>query len=119
MNRTENKYVRDLFRVFVFLNRYPRAVSRHEVIFLLTVDLFESVNGLKAGIVTNFLKRGSSISQADKNKTWTAGRKLLKKGLLTSPKVGYYRTTRLGRERSRILLKELKLQDIEFDLSNY
>lgn len=111
------KCIKDLFRVFLFINQYSWASARDEIIFLLTVDLFETVNGIKAVRITKLLMRGEYITQADKNRTWVAGKLLIKKGLLTSPKVGYYNTTPLGRERSRRILRELEQHDHEFNLS--
>ena len=118
INRTEIKYVRDLFKVFAFLNQYSWAIARDEVIFLLIVDLFETVRGIRAREITKILMRGDYITQSDKNRTWQAGKQLIKKGFLTSPKVGYYISTAHGRERSRKILRELRLQDSEFDLSD-
>lgn len=118
MNRINQKSVKDLFRVFVFLNKYSWPTVRHETLFLLTVDLFESTTGVKAGRITNLLKRGDKITQSDKNKTWTAGINLIEKGLLFSPRVGYYKATPKGWLHTSELLKDLRLHDREFDLGN-
>ncbi len=113
-NRTKKKCVIDLFRIFLFINQYSWANARDEIIFLLIVDLFETVKGIKAKKVTKLLMRGEYITQTDKNRTWVAGKHLIRKGLLTSLNVGYYSTTALGRERSRTILNELEQHDNEF-----
>mgnify|MGYP006948919758 CR=1 FL=1 len=103
MRMTDNKYVKDFFRVFLMLNQYPWGVARDEIVFLLTFYMFETINVLRVRNVTKFLKTHSKITQADKNRTWRAGKQLIEKGLLSSPRVGYYQTTPSGRERVRKL----------------
>lgn len=114
-NRTKKIYVRDFFKVFKFLNQYSSGKARDEIIFLLIVDLFEGVRGIKAIRITKFLMKGDFITQADKNRTWQTGIRLIKNGSLTSPKVGYYNTTPLGRDRSIRILREIEIHDEEFN----
>lgn len=116
MRMTDNKYVKDFFRVFLMLNQYPWGVARDEIVFILTVYMFESVNGIKVRKVTKLFTSGNVITQSDKNRTWRAGKQLINEGLLTSPKVGYYMTTAAGRNKSRELLKVLENQYYNFKL---
>jgi len=113
MNTETRKSINDMLSAFVFLNKYSWPVLRHEVIFLFVVYLSETYQtGLKAGEVTKVLKRGREIKQSDRNKTWAAGKRLVKRGYLHSLKVGYYQTTPRGREYVRSAIRDLLKYDL-------
>ncbi len=88
---------------------------RHEVFFLLIVYLFETPSiGLKAGKVTEVLKTGNKIRPSDRNKTWSAGRRLVEKGYLDNLRTGYYRMTPRGYLYVKDLIKDMLKHSTEF-----
>jgi len=108
MDNTTRQKVNDFIRLFAIFNKQSWAKLRHEKIFMLIVYLEETYpKGVKVEQVTQVLKRGSKTKQTDRNETWEAGRKLIKRGYLNKYSTGYYQTTALGRNYSRSIIIEL------------
>lgn len=120
MNSSARKKIKDVISVFVYLNKYAWPILRHEVFFILLVDLFGRPGiGLKAGKVTEVLKRGNKIKPSDRNKTWAAGKKLIEDEYLESPKSGYYRTTPRGHLYVYELIRDMSKHFNEFKLYHF
>ena len=102
------KKLKEIFSVFCYFNNYSWSVLRHETIFLILVFIFEThKHGIKSKKITEVLKRGENIKQSDRNRTWLAGKRLIEKGYVESPKKGYYQTTIKGRHNTSELIMDM------------